>query len=252
MRVLFVPSLGLDVTLLDRLADSVDYQVEYKVAFNNGACGALESFRNRHRDWIVKESKVGNLGVAGSWNECAKLFSDEPTMLLMNEDSWFLPGYLEKICTCADANPNAPVVHLNDSNAYYCFVWTKVGRETYGTFDENFWVGYYEDCDMRVRHRLSGITSYPYALQGLEPLPHGKPQTGGMNYNAMLQGCGLLNRACWLKKWGSMDFEYPAYQNPYNDKRLKPNEWIWYPEHRAKIHPLYETFMALPSPSLYG
>lgn len=251
MNVLFVPSIGLDVSLLERLAASVDYPIKYKVAYNNGPEGALESFGDAHPDWIVKEPAVGNRGVAGSWNDCAKWFSSEPAWLIMNEDAYFLPGYLEKICACADANLTAPIVHLNDSNAYYCFVWTQAGLNEFGYFDENLWPAYLEDTDLRVRHRLKGVTTYPYALQGLPPLPHGKPRSGGIDYSAMLQGCGLLNRAYWRMKWGSDNYEQATFQAPYKDQRLTVKDWVWYPEHRASLHPLWSTFINTPNPSIY-
>ncbi len=251
MNVLFVPTLGLDLSLLERLAQSVDYPLKWKVAFNNGEPGALDSFRDRHEDWIVKESAFGNMGVAGSWNHCAKLFPEEPSWLLMNDDAWFLPGYLEQICKTTGEHVNEPIIHLNSSNAYYCFVWTIRGKRDFGEFDENLWPAYYEDCDMRVRHRLKGYNGYVYALEGLEPLPHGKPRTGGMNYNAMLQGCGLLNRQYWFYKWGNQNFETATYQQPYNDQRLGPDQWAWYEQGRQIRKQIWESWMSLPNPSIY-
>ncbi len=251
MNCLFVPTLGLDVTLLERLAASVDYPLKWKCAFNNGEPGALDSFKDAHPDWIVKESAFGNLGCAGSWNQCAKLFPEEPSWLIMNDDAWFLPGYLEKICVTARQYQYEPIIHLNNSNAYYCFVWTRNGKEQYGEFDENLWPAYYEDCDMRVRHRLRGYNGYVYALQGLEPLPHGKPKTGGMNYNAMLQGCGLLNRLYWFYKWGNQNFDISTYTNPYKDHRLEVNQWAWYPEERAIRKKIWEAWESLPNRSIY-
>lgn len=252
MNVLFVPTLGLDVTLLERLAQSVDYPLKWKVAFNNGEPGALDSFRDRHSDWIVKESAFGNLGVAGSWNQCAKLFPEESSWLLMNDDAWFLPGYLETICKTARKHADEPIIHLNSSNAYYCFVWSGHGAEMFGEFDENLWPAYYEDCDMRVRHKLKGYNGYVYALEGLEPLPHGKPQTGGVNYNAMLQGCGLLNRQYWFYKWGNQNFEAATYQTPYKDQRLGVDQWVWQEQGRMIRKQIWESWMSLPSPSIYG
>lgn len=249
MNVLFVPSLGLDTSLLDRLADSVDFDVKFRIILNNGPEGALEPWGDAHPDWIVKEPATGNLGVAGSWNYCAKIFPDEPCWLLMNEDAYFLSGYLEQICRRADESIDEPVLLLNDSNAFYSFVWTAVGKERFGTFDENFWPAYYEDCDYRVRMKLGGVTSHPYALQGLPPLPHGKPKDGGTDYAAMLQGCGLLNRAYWKRKWGNRNYDHSLYKTPYNDHRVTVKDWVWYPEERAKRHPLWETFMQ--NPSLY-
>jgi hypothetical protein len=251
VNVLFVPTLGLDLSLLERLAASVDYPIRSKVVFNNGNPGACDEFRDKHEDWIVKESAFGNVGVAGSWNFCAKMFPEEPLWLLMNDDAHFFPGYLQQICKCANEQSGHPIIHLNHSNAYYCFVWTARGKQDFGEFDENFWPAYYEDCDMRVRHRLHGYNGYVYALEGLPPLPHGKPNTGGMNYNAMLQGCGLLNRQYWYYKWGNQDFEKSKYARPYGDQRLDVDQWAWYPEQRAIRKQIWDAWMSLPNPSIY-
>lgn len=251
MNCLFVPTIGLDLSLLERLASSVDYHVRSKVAFNNGEPGALDSFRDAHDDWIVKESAVGNMGVAGSWNQCAKMFPEEPTWLIANDDCYFLPGYLETICRCADENQNEPIIFLNSSNAFYNFVWTARGKREFGEFDENLWPAYYEDCEMRMRHRLMGYNGYVYALEGFPPLPHGKPRTGGINYAGMINGCGLLNREYLFRKWGNQNFETATYQTPYNDQRLTVDQWAWYPEERAVRRRLWDSFMSLPNPSIY-
>ncbi len=251
MNVLFVPTLSLDVSLLGRLASSIDYPIARKVAFNNGKEDALESFAEHHPDWIVVDSITGNKGVADSWNECPKMFPGEAGWLLCNDDCWFLPGQLEKICKHADKYPNEPVVYTNSTQPYYCFVWNEAGRKLVGEFDPNFFVGYYEDCDYRVRMRLLGITGHSYVMEGEPPVPHGKPRTGGDNYAALLNGCGLLNRAYWQRKWGAQNFEQATYQTPYNDHRLTVDQFVWYPEERAIRRKLWETFMSLPNPSIY-
>lgn len=251
MNTLFVPTISLDITLIERLANSVDFPISRKVAFNNGREDALEDFKNRHPDWMVIDSNTGNKGVADSWNECAKMFAGESGWLLCNDDSWFLPGQLEAIWRHAVQYPNEPVLYLNSTQPYHCFVWNAYGKRLVGEFDPNFYVGYYEDCDYRVRMRLLGITGHSYIMEGQPVVPHGKPKTGGMNYNAMLQGCGLLNRAYWLRKWGNQNFEEATYKTPYNDQRLGVNEWVWYPEERATRRKLWDTFMSLPNPSIY-
>jgi hypothetical protein len=89
-------------------------------------------------------------------------------------------------------------------------------------------------------------------LQGLPPLPHGKPRSGGNNYNALIQGCGLLNRAYWFRKWGNYgNYESSVYQQPYKDQRIPINEWIWYPKYRRNARPLWEAFLSQPNPSIY-
>lgn len=250
MKTLFVPALSLDLSLLNRLADSIDWPIEKKVALNNGPENALESFGESHPDWMVIDSPTGNKGVADSWNYCAKLFPNESAFLLCNEDCWFLPGQLEKICSTSDHNIGEPIIYLNSSQAFYCFVWHAAGREQFGEFDANFFPAYYEDCDYRVRMRLAGKTDFVYALEGQPVVPHGKPRTGGVNYAALINGCGLLNRAYWLRKWGSMSMEQAAYPTPYRDHRLTAKDWVWYPEHRAELFPLWRSFLE-QNPSIY-
>lgn len=240
-----MPSLGLDLSLLERLAASIDMPISRKLVMNNGPTGALDKFVDQHPEWILEEPATSNKGVAGSWNYCAHRFPNELYWLIANEDCYFLPGQLEEMFRVAHANQDAPVIHINSTHAYYCFVWTAAGRREFGTFDENIWPAYGEDFDMRYRHKLAGITSYPYALEGREPVPHGKPRVGGRDYSAMIQGCGLFNRAYMLRKWGDETF-----QTPYRDGRLTPKEWVWYPEERAKRWPLWQTFME-QSASIY-
>lgn len=251
MHVLFVPCLSLDVSLLERLARSIDYPIQRKVAFNNGEPDALEEFGDNHPDWIIIDSPTGNKGVADSWNECSKLFPEHPSWMMCNEDCWFLPGQLEVISKCSDAHLNEPLIYLNSSQAFYCFVWHRWGKDNVGEFDANFYVAYNEDCDYRVRMRLMGITGHSYAIEGKPVVQHGKPRTGGVNYNAMLQGCGLLNREYWQRKWGNQNFETATYPTPYNDQRLTVDQWVWYPEERAVRRRLWESFMSLPNPSIY-
>lgn len=253
MNVLFVPSLGLldSIPLLERLAASIDYPVQRKMVFNNGIEGILDEFGDKHSDWIVLDSPTGNKGVADSWNECAKLFPESPSWMLCNEDCWFLPGQLEAICKCSDQHLDEPLMYPNSSQPFYCFVWHAWGKHHVGEFDANFAYAYYEDCDYRVRMRLMGITGHSYAIEGKPPVQHGKPQTGGMNYNAFLQACGLLNREYWQRKWGNQNFEHATYETPYRDQRLTVDQWVWKPEERETRRKIYDAWMSLPNPSIY-
>ncbi len=253
MNVMFVPSIGLpdSIPLLERLAASIDYPIARKVIWNNGIEGVLDKFADEHSDWIVIESPTGNKGVADSWNECAKLFPEHSAWMLCNEDCWFLPGQLKTICECSDAHPTEPLIYLNSSQAYYCFVWHEWGKENVGEFDANFWPAYYEDCDYKVRLRLMGITGHSYAIEGKPVVQHGKPKTGGMNYSAMINGCGLINRVYWRLKWGNQSFDISTYTNPYKDHRLEVNQWAWNPNGRAIRREIYDAWLSLPNPSIY-
>ena len=246
MNVLFVPTLGLDAPLLERLASSIDHPIRYKVAYNNGTTGALEGFRETHPDWIVKEPAIGNRGVAGSWNDCAKMFPQEQAWLLMNDDAYFLPGQLQQMINCYRAYSTSHLIFSNQTNWFHCYIWTAKAWQEIGTFDENLWPAYLEDRDYMIR---VGLAKGEVANAEIDTVPHGKPKCGGIDYGAMIQGTGIINRQYYRRKWGNIhtDSPVPEYPTPYNDHRLTFKEWVWYPEHRAKLHPLWEAFMENPS-----
>lgn len=249
MNCLIVPTLALDTTLIERLARSIDYPVKHKLAINNGPFGALNEFRANHPDWIVM-GNGRNHGVAASWNMAPQLWPHEQSWMLVNDDVEFHPGALQRFCEESDRlRTTCPIVFLNDTEPFYAFVWTQLGRENVGLWDENFWPAYYEDSDMRIRLRLSGYA--PVNVFGKDcPVNHGKPQVGGMNYGAMIQGCGLFGREYFLRKWGIVSNDGSTkFSAPFNRDRVK--DW-WLNEDRLnRIRPLWETFMAMPNPSIY-
>lgn len=245
MNVLFVPTLALDISLLDRLADSVDCHIQHKVVFNNGHSTALLEWQGKHPDWVVLNAYV-NLGVAGSWNKVQELFPHEQQWLICNDDIWFPPGVLQKFCEYGDANLSShDLLRLNDSSPYYCFIHSINNINDIGTFDENFWPAYYEDSDYNLRSRLLNMT-IRNCFSGQNQVNHGKPKCGGIDYNAMIQGCGLWNRRYWESKWGAMKSKF---KYPFNNECISPKEWTYNSERRLWMTKLFDAFME--SPQLY-
>jgi len=70
MIPLLVPTLGLDISLLRRLNDSIDRDV-HPVAVNNGLCTSLMGFLYDHPKWDSFTNNE-NIGVAASWNLAPK------------------------------------------------------------------------------------------------------------------------------------------------------------------------------------
>jgi hypothetical protein len=250
MNVLIVPSLGLDVTLLERLALSVDHPIQHKLVILNGRTWALDYWQRAHPDWKVL-IQADNLGVAGSWNLAAAICPHEKAWLICNEDIWFPPGILKQFCEFGDANADShSILRLNDSSPYYCFIHTRNNIEDVGHFDENFWPAYYEDCDYNVRLRRARLQIHN-CFTGQNQVNHGKPRTGGMDYNAFLQGVGLFNRRYWYQKWGSMDTESAAFKTPFNRVGAPLSQWTLDRKRRARMQPIFDEFMAVPNPSIY-
>lgn len=250
MNILVVPTLGLDLTLLERLDASIDHPMT-KIVINNGRRGAIDGFISKHQDWNWIDCG-GNNGVAGSWNMAPELYPLSKWWMICNNDYWFRPGDLQKMCEFADQNcETEPIIFASalPKASWPCFIWTKVGVERFGTFDENFWPIYYEDCDMMMRHKIAGVT-YKGVFPAGEPLNHGKKATG-QKYNTMIEACNQLNREYFRKKWGNDEyFGQPAWRTPFNGSGTV-GEWSLDVHARHRRQLLFNDFIAQPNPSLY-
>lgn len=247
---LLVPTLALDIGILNRMVDSIDIPIDNKIVINNGRKGALNLWKTTHPGWQVLDQPV-NLGVAGSWNLAPKLFPNSDHWLIVNDDIQFFPGKLAVIDREAEIHAhNHPVLYLHKSRPFWGFVWTARGVRDYGTFDENFWPAYYEDYEMRLRFDI-GQEPEHYIFVNEETVIHGKP-SGGTNYNAMIQGCGLFNRLYFLRKWGILDDHDSSdrFQTPYNIT-APLSYWVLDEEQRAKQMAIWNAFWSTPNPSIY-
>ncbi len=234
MNCLLVPSLGLDLSLIERLARSVDYPILDKVVVNNGATDTFTGWLNVHRDWRMVHYGE-NTGCAGAWNKAPQLWPDEPAYLIINDDAWFQSGCLERLCKFVDAHAlEAPVIYVNQYEAYDFFVWTKRGVEEYGTFDENFYPVYYEDWDMRCRF-VAGEGSKPCFFNDGQffPVTHGRAPAGPRYAEMMKKNAPILGNYL-LRKWGVID-DKPRYKTPFDDPNLTVKDWKLDPMMRQRL-----------------
>lgn len=245
MNCLLVPSLGLDdALLLNRLADSIDHYIPHKIVINNGRADSLVDFEKKRPDWRVMHFGH-NLGCAGSWNIFATYFRDQASCLISNEDEIFQPGALRQICKAADEHLDAPIIFLNDQDAYDCFVWTRAGVEQFGTFDENFWPAYFEDYEMTARFLAHG--GKPFRMTDNIPVKHGKPKPCSKAYHAAIKACGDMNQHYLKMKWGRDD-EIPLFKHPFNDPSQSVAHWTLHSLNRSmREHIFYNWFNSATS-----
>lgn len=252
MNCLLVPTLGLNLPMLDRLAASIDHPIKKCLVIN---CEAhkLHDFLVNHQDWDLYGG-IENLGVSASWNHAPRKYPEGP-WLIVNEDYWFWPGQLKEICQCADKHADTePIIFMVDKEkpSWPCFVWTRMGVNKFGLFDENFWPAYYEDCDMMVRHRIEGIKSYRCVFPEGTPQNHGKGQPTGPHYNAMIDGCNALNQQYWFEKWGNSDyFGTPEWTTPFG-KSVPTRYWVVDESKRAERVAIFNEFISRPDASVYS
>ena len=245
VNCLLTATLGLDLSLLDRLAASIDYPVQSKVVINNGRPDALDKWKQSHPDWTVFTSGE-NVGCAGAWNAAPMLWPGEKAFLIVNDDQELQPGCLETIFKAADQQADDyDILYVNPYDAFDIFVWTAKGVRDFGLFDENFWPAYFEDYDMRARF-AAGKSKVFYIGDKTFPIKHGKPHLAGSKYQAMLLGCGPLNEDYYLRKWG-----YGKFKTPFNNPTRSLGYWRVEVDGRAKRQKFWDAFWNQSNPSVY-
>jgi len=242
-----IPVLGIPVLnrgdLLERLIKSLDYPIEKLLIINNGNDGgvaaAIHKITNGLNPFVetVEIHKPGrNLGVAPSWNLIMAKYPDAPYWLIGSNDMCFSrKGDLEKVAGFIEANCESyAVMH---AYAYNFFCVTKAGRDTIGTFDENIYPAYLEDCDHSYRAKLCGAIRIN--IPDIE-MTHGDgPFTGSMTITSSRKFAAANhvthgnNHVYYYAKWGGPN-EHEVYQHPFNNPALPVSYWALDAERRIK------------------
>lgn len=247
MNCILVPTLALDLNLLQRLCDSIDYPVKNKLVINNGKANALDKWREKNPDWTVIYPNK-NLGVSGSWNLAPKYFDDDK-WLIINDDIQLLPGSLEKICKAVDEN-EADIYYVNQHEAFDIFVWTRSAYEKFGGFDENFYPAYFEDYEMRMRFSTGNVIKH--TVEKDFKVVHGKPFPGGDRYMAMLSDVKPINENYFIRKWGCIGEKNPVYNTPFNLPGRPAKYWAIEKDRREVLQGIWDQFFEHPRASLYN
>lgn len=176
------------------------------------------------------DGSLTNYGVAGSWNWLANYaFAKElPSCLILNDDISFPPGTLKKYAECIEQNPQ--VALFVSEVEYACFLLTKEGWDTIGSFDENIYPGNYEDYDHIHRAFLTGL---PIDRFRNIPIIHRRHATLDTSkwYRKVWPESQRLTLTYYQVKWGG---QHPRekYKSPFNLPYVGINEWKLIPEFR--------------------
>eukprot|EP00669_Euglena_mutabilis_P004581 TRINITY_DN15917_c0_g1_i1.p1 TRINITY_DN15917_c0_g1~~TRINITY_DN15917_c0_g1_i1.p1 ORF type:complete len:386 (-),score=81.55 TRINITY_DN15917_c0_g1_i1:83-1240(-) len=173
-----IPMLGvtafLNVELLIRLLNSIDYPVKTVVIIHNGrharVSALVSAIRQERPGWII-EAYPDNLGLAGSWNRMLELAPTAVYHVITNDDIVFLPGALRRLARAAEwyrrlletGETNRVVLYpthgprMWKSTVWSCFVLLRKAIDVVGRFDPNLWPVYHEDYDYMVRMARAGL-----------------------------------------------------------------------------------------------
>lgn len=224
--------------LLTRLFQSIDYPVYRFVIINNGTNPSVDLAINRI---LKKHSNVdvirpgGNIGVAASWNLVTQQYP-APYHFICSNDIQFQRGDMARMAQAAK-NPEEAIIVGNFGFAY--FIVTKKGMETVGTFDENFYPAYYEDCDWMRRARLLGFEHT--IVQGMTAIHGEAPHWGSAtihsnkHYQQKNGITGNQNSIYFERKWGGPPAK-EVFPTPFNDPDWPPAKWVLEPERFEQLH----------------
>ena len=235
-----IPVLGIPILnrgdLLMRLVNSLDYLVAKLFIINNGSdegvARALEKIKggaNPLIETVEIFSANKNLGVAASWNLIMAKNPEAPYWLIGSNDMFFQrAGDLKKIYEYLQFNYKTyAVIHAYAFN-FFCV--TKYGFGALGTFDENIYPAYLEDCDYSYRAQLAGAPRVNIPDINMK---HGDgPSTGSLTIasSPKFAAANLIthqnNREYYLAKWGGPNGK-EVYKRPFNNPRLPLNYWMF-------------------------
>jgi len=242
-----IPILGIPhlnrPDILRRCLDSIDYPVSRLVIVQNGKDEDMPSLENLPH-WIqnITVIKHPNAGVAGSWNEIIKLFP-APYWMISNNDILFTSGALQKMAQAGELQGQLPSEYddrqpagMLFGHAASFFVITVHGVMNVGTFDENCFPAYLEDCDWHRRANLLGVRTEN--VDGV-CVKHGDHEhSGSMTVNSsaelMLKNKRTHGGNFWYyrEKWGGENHQ-ETYTRPFNDPHWPLWAWKFDPLHRA-------------------
>lgn len=209
-----IPVLGIPVLnqawQVAALVKSIDFAIQHLVFVHNRVHGEnsseIEVAMATQNDWVKKRTvhTFDNVGVSGAWN--AIIFRHPaPYWLIVNQDILFLPDSLKKIHKWSSLKDTD---YLLKFRAYSAFCIKNKTVQRFGSFDENFWPSYAEDCDYSKRLNAAGVQETDYDV-GLE-------HVGGSSLRSVRH---RSNHDILMRKWGTRICNGNVY------KKIAPNDW---------------------------
>lgn len=148
--------------LADRLLASIDYPVEHLVIVDNSGKREYQPVKPDlvKNLWFI--ALPHGLGYGGGLNLIVKVTPFAPYWVLVNDDSVFAPGALQKISEQVDTDA---INFLSIMPKWSGFVLGEGAVLKAGLFDERFHPIYFEDNDYERRLQFAGVPAkFIYAI----------------------------------------------------------------------------------------
>lgn len=291
--LVYAPAIVIPVSakrglrLLDAI-ESFDYPVEHLIIHDNSegegsvSCAIARIQKNFQEgryhninNFSVILSQGTNAGASFSWNSLASFAFDTlqlPWIFISNDDLSLLPGALKSASDAMWQRYRDHSLVLSNSglpgigNAFSFFGISILTYRHLGSFDENFWPAYHEDCDYLARAVAAGVPWYKNPdLDFIHPIPGSPPdeemkqcmeekermhshrrestRVGPRDAILVAEGAedhGYTNRNYFFRKWGSTCDSDIFFRYPFNNPRNPVSFWAFDEARRLKIKSLFK------------
>lgn len=174
-----------------------------------------------------------NLGVGASWNVgMRRAMEDGDDVCFILSASCILDVPFEKVveAVAEEESKKAWGYYRFDwvTTTTHLFAWTRLGIETGGYYDENFWPIYFEETDRSTRAGRNGMAAL-YKEMGHLKCMHSEGVSAAVARDPRLLSLYQHNvdrfHKYYLRKWGG-DHTQETFDRPFNDPNKGYNDWI--------------------------
>lgn len=213
-----IPVLGFltysKFDLAQRLLDSIDYPVEHLVIVDNSGKREFNPVKPDLVEnlWLIQVPY--GLGYGGGLNLIVKTTPFAPYWVLVNDDSVFAPGALQKIAEKVDTDA---INFLSIMPKWSGFVLGEGAVLKAGLFDERFHPIYFEDNDYERRLQAAGVPAkFIYAT-----LHHDNSSTLNSGFHSQNDRTFKANHLLYEKKVAENDLS----QGDWSLEIRRRNAW---------------------------
>eukprot|EP00792_Barthelona_sp_PAP020_P010914 TRINITY_DN4665_c0_g1_i1.p1 TRINITY_DN4665_c0_g1~~TRINITY_DN4665_c0_g1_i1.p1 ORF type:complete len:486 (+),score=140.09 TRINITY_DN4665_c0_g1_i1:37-1494(+) len=247
-----IPVLGFPTIInpyfLERAVYSIDYPIKklfigWNGNYNNIKC-AIFRIKENLGDLVEIKQYPENLGVSPMWNEIAMADENAEYFIISNDDVRFLPGSLKNVAEQMEKERDLLTKEIpaliygctaqSDKHPMWeAFIVSQTAFKLVGTFDENFYILYYEDDDYRIRSEMVGIV--PERLESFK-IHHGYEDRVDYISGTRFDHRGALpdelkerierSPPLYHYLWQKVGRKY-TYKSPFNLPGAGPGFWAW-------------------------
>ena len=216
--------------------ESIDYPVKQYFILDNSS-GADYSVKDAINQITIARSNKNineisvvtnrmNVGFAGGCNQILHQNTDAKYWIIIGNDWHPRKNQLEKLAERLE-KPFLGILCDETQNGYSCMVISPELIKQVGTFDENFFPGYYEDNDHRYRMRMLNLKWEIFPLK----YRHAVSSTLKRNVNFQIKNTETFDRNAkyYIEKWGGLP-GHEKYAKPFDNLNLPIDYWKYNPQ----------------------